>query len=63
MQDFFAILGCGRREVFHAGTGPLGWPPVALASVGMMCYAKVRTGRRLSLVLVSAVFGYGEEYD
>ena len=48
-------------DVSRAGTSPLGWPPGNLASVGMMCYAEVKTGRRLSLVLFSVVFGQGGE--
>ena len=47
-KTVFALLGCGRTDVSHAGTSALGSPPANLASVGMMCYVKVRTVRCLS---------------
>ena len=60
-KTIFALLVCWRMDVSYAGTGPLRSPVTTLASVGMMCYAKVRTVRRSSLALFLAVIEYGEE--
>ena len=59
-KNVFALLGSRRTDVSHAGTGPLRSPLTTLASVGMMCHAKVRTVRRSSLALFLAVIEYGE---
>ena len=62
-KTIFALSGCWRTDVSHAGTGPLRSPLTTLASAGMMCYAKVGMMRRSSIALFRAVIEYGEELD
>ena len=62
-KTVFALLGRRRTDISKVGTSPLGSLRATLASVGMMCYAKVRTVRRSWLALFRAVIEYGQKSD